>query len=112
MTAKQIVSNNYKGLNYCWHYFFEAATSVSPRSTTPDTLSDGSSTDLFEDIEISQASNLKDSFGVSMSMASLYSEADLRKRQRGVPDGASDIMSAEGVALSLISKFNDKQLPK
>lgn len=85
---------------------------MSPRSTTPDTLSDGSSSDLFEDVEISQASNLKNSVGLSMSMASLYSEADFLKKQRGVPDGASDIMSAEGVALSLISKFSDKQLPK
>lgn len=47
-----------------------------------------------------------------MSMASLYSEADLLKRQRGAPDGASDVMSAEGVAISLISKFSEKQLPR
>lgn len=47
-----------------------------------------------------------------MSMASLYSEADVFKSIRGAPDGASDILSAEGVALSLISRFNEKQLPR
>lgn len=47
-----------------------------------------------------------------MSMASLYSDMDLAKKPRGAPDGASDIMSAEGVAISLISKFSEKQLPK
>lgn len=45
-------------------------------------------------------------------MASLYSEADLFKKPREAPDGASDILSAESVALSLISKFNEKQLPR
>lgn len=47
-----------------------------------------------------------------MSMASLYSEADLLKRPRGAPDGQSEVLSAEGVALSLISRFNEKQLPR
>lgn len=53
-------------------------------------------------------------------MASLYSDADILRKPRGAPDGASevvastpsDILSAEGVALSLISKFNEKHLPK
>lgn len=56
-----------------------------------------------------------------MSMASLYSDADILRKPRGVPDGASeiatvvtasDVLSAEGVALSLLSKFNEKHLPK
>lgn len=34
------------------------------------------------------------------------------QKPRGAPDGASDIFSAEGVALSLISKFSEKQLPR
>lgn len=59
-----------------------------------------------------ETSNLQDNTGLSMSMASLYSDADIMKRPRGVPDGASDALSAEGVALSLISKFSDKQLPR
>lgn len=54
-------------------------------------------------------------------MASLYSDADILKKPRGAPDGSSeivaavapsDILSAEGVALSLLSKFNEKHLPK
>lgn len=47
-------------------------------------------------------------------MASLYSEFDLpRSTRHGTDSNFSDsTMSAEGVALSLISKFSDKQLPK
>lgn len=86
--------------------------SVSPGSTTPDSISDSVSTDDVEDIEVDEVSNLVDNNGLSMSMASLYSEADLFKKPRGAPDGASDILSAESVALSLISKFNEKQLPR
>ncbi|KAI4464796.1 phox (px) domain-containing protein [Holotrichia oblita] len=70
------------------------------------------SSDGVDDIEINEASNLSENCGLSMSMGSLYSEADLLKRPRGAPDGASDILSAEGVALSLISKFTEKQLPR
>lgn len=85
---------------------------MSPCSTTPDTLSDSDSSEEVDDLEVDEASNLSDNHGLSISMASLYSEADVLKRPRGAPDGASDIFSAEGVALSLISKFNEKQLPK
>lgn len=65
-----------------------------------------------EDLEIDEAANLLDNRDLSMSMASLYSEADLSKKSRGAPDGASDVLSAEGVALSLISRFNEKHLPR
>jgi run domain Beclin-1 interacting cysteine-rich containing protein len=85
---------------------------VSPCSTTPESLSDSASSDEVDDLEIDEVSNLSDNHGVSVSMASLYSEADVLKRPRGAPDGASDIFSAEGVALSLISKFSEKQLPR
>lgn len=87
-------------------------TSASPLSTSPDSPSDSLSSDEIEDLEIDEASTLSEQKGLSMSMASLYSEADLLKRPRGAPDGASDIHSAEGVALSLISRFNEKQLPR
>ncbi|CAG9862967.1 unnamed protein product [Phyllotreta striolata] len=87
----------------------DTTTTVSPCSTT----SDGSSSDDVEDLEINETSNLEENAGLSMSMASLFSEADIMKRHtRGAPDGASDIFSAEGVAISLISKFSDKQLPR
>jgi run domain Beclin-1 interacting cysteine-rich containing protein len=85
---------------------------VSPCSTTPESLSDSASSDEVDDLEIDEVSNLSDNHGLSVSMASLYSEADVLKRPRGAPDGASDIFSAEGVALSLISKFSEKQLPR
>ncbi|KAJ8920839.1 hypothetical protein NQ315_015631 [Exocentrus adspersus] len=88
----------------------DTTTSVSPCSTTSD--SDCVSSDDVENLEIDQATNLPENTGLSMSMASLYSESDILKRPRGAPDGASDILSAEGVALSLISKFSEKQLPR
>lgn len=94
---------------------FVAATteaSVSPCSTSPGSISDSISTEDVEDLEVDDVSNLVDDNGLSMSMASLYSEADLFKKPRGAPDGASDVLSAESVALSLISKFNEKQLPR
>ncbi|CAH1102808.1 unnamed protein product [Psylliodes chrysocephalus] len=91
----------------------DTATTVSPCSTPPDATSDGSSSDDVEDLEMNETSNLEENAGLSMSMASLFSEADIMKRHtRGAPDGASDILSAEGVAISLISKFSDKQLPR
>lgn len=87
---------------------------MSPCSTTPDSFSDCESSDEVDDLELNQASNLEDQRGMSMSMASLFSDVDLTKRPRGVPDGASDqtVISAENVALSLISKFSEKQLPR
>ncbi|XP_057669448.1 run domain Beclin-1-interacting and cysteine-rich domain-containing protein isoform X1 [Diorhabda carinulata] len=90
----------------------DTATTVSPCSTSfSDT--NASSSDEIEDLEINEISNLEENSGLSMSMASLYSEVDLMKRNaQGTPDGASDILSAEGVAISLISKFSDRQLPR
>ncbi|CAH1183323.1 unnamed protein product [Phaedon cochleariae] len=90
----------------------DTATTVSPCSSTSEFGSEFSGSDEVEDFDITETSKLEESAGLSMSMASLYSEADLTKRARGAPDGASDITSAEGVALSLISKFSDKQLPR
>lgn len=110
MTEKPTVTSFFF-IEYLYNQIFIAATTVSPCSTTPDTLSDCASSEEVDDIEINEASNLSD-HGLSVSMASLYSEADVLKRPRGAPDGASDIFSAEGVALSLISKFSEKQLPR
>ncbi|XP_018321932.1 run domain Beclin-1-interacting and cysteine-rich domain-containing protein isoform X3 [Agrilus planipennis] len=87
--------------------------STSAYSTSPDYChSDCISSDEVEDLEIDESSNLIDSKGLSVSMASLFSESDLLKKPRGAPDGASDVLSAEGVALSLISRFSEKQLPR
>lgn len=66
-----------------------------------------------EDVDIENASDFSNQKGLSASMASLYSESDYTtKHTRSPPDGASDVLSAEGVALSLISRFNEKQLPR
>ncbi|XP_071085103.1 run domain Beclin-1-interacting and cysteine-rich domain-containing protein-like [Haliotis cracherodii] len=67
-----------------------------------------------------QQSNLSmlKSSGLSLSMASLYSDADLRKssqpleKQNSIQDGGGANMSAESVAISLLKKFSEKQLPK
>lgn len=75
--------------------------------TSSETSSDG-----VDDVEIDEACNLPDNRNLSMSMASLYSEFDLVRRPREAPDGASDILSAESVALSLISRFKETQLPR
>ncbi|XP_044734383.1 run domain Beclin-1-interacting and cysteine-rich domain-containing protein isoform X2 [Chrysoperla carnea] len=89
-------------------------STITPRSTPPDSQDDTLSTDGgIDDFEIDSASNLAHSHSVSVSLASLYSGSDVLKRPREAPDGQSDcVLSAEGVALSLISKFKPKQLPK
>lgn len=98
----------------------DTTTTTSPNSTPAESASEVTSSEEVDDLEIDQANNLKENQGLSMSMASLYSDADIIKKPRGAPDGASDVLtptpsdvlSAEGVALSLISKFNEKHLPK
>lgn len=110
--SKVFILKCFKTYNELCNVLATTEASVSPYSTSPDSLSDSVSTDDVDDLEVDEVSNLTDNNGLSMSMASLYSEADLFKKPRGVPDGASDILSAESVALSLISRFNEKQLPR
>ena len=69
-------------------------------------------------------SNLTSLKGLSLSLASMYSDAELQKSNLAVTDrkgersgsvvdpGAATLLSAESVALSLIKKFSEKQLPK
>ncbi|KAK3925173.1 Run domain Beclin-1-interacting and cysteine-rich domain-containing protein [Frankliniella fusca] len=91
--------------------------SVSPLSTPPGTPSDSMSTDGVEDMELDDSQSmsvLKDS-GLSVSMASLYSEAELSKNtisEEHVSATQDSNWSAESVALSLISQFSEKQLPR
>nr|XP_031849906.1 run domain Beclin-1-interacting and cysteine-rich domain-containing protein isoform X2 [Nomia melanderi] len=91
--------------------------SVSPLSTSSDTPSENISTDDVEDIEMNDERNalkLKNA-GISISMASLYSDADLYQSSpsHGTESTLTESsMSAEGVALSLISRFSEKQLPR
>ncbi|XP_043256250.1 run domain Beclin-1-interacting and cysteine-rich domain-containing protein isoform X1 [Colletes gigas] len=91
--------------------------SVSPLSTSSDTPSENISTDDVEDLEVEDERNalkLRNA-GISISMAYLYSDADLF--QSSLVHGTEltlteSSMSAEGVALSLISRFSEKQLPR
>ncbi|KAK9509841.1 hypothetical protein O3M35_004744 [Rhynocoris fuscipes] len=113
--------------------------SFSPRSSDSCGSTDSLSTDDVEDMEVDQVTptNLADisNSGLSVSMASLYSEADLmRPRDKekspssvlpskkdnklspsniGVYATSPDMAtSAESVALSLLSKFSDHHLPR
>lgn len=45
-----------------------------------------------------------------MSLASLFSEAELSRPHMSSPPG--ELLSAEGVALALLRRFSDKQLPR
>lgn len=45
-----------------------------------------------------------------MSLASLFSEAELSRPHLSSPPG--ELLSAEGVALALLRRFSDKQLPR
>ncbi|OAD58627.1 Run domain Beclin-1 interacting and cystein-rich containing protein, partial [Eufriesea mexicana] len=86
--------------------------SVSPLSTSSETTSENISTDGIEDLEVDDEQNavkLKNA-GISISMASLYSDEDLFQSSAYATKSSS--MSAEGVALSLLSKFSEKQLPR
>ena len=92
--------------------------SISPLSTSSDTPSENISTDDVEDLEVDDERNvvkLKNA-ALSISMASLYSEAaDLFESSpaHGTESTLTESsMSAEGVALSLISRFSEKQLPR
>ncbi|RZF40378.1 hypothetical protein LSTR_LSTR008808 [Laodelphax striatellus] len=86
--------------------------SASPLSSSPGDSSDSLSTDGVDDLELDQvtSSNLDDlsKSGLSMSMASLYSEAEISRSSAT----AETPVSAEAVALSLLSQFSDKQLPR
>lgn len=88
--------------------------SVSPLSTSSVTPSDSASIDDIEDIEVDNANMAKlKNLGISTSMASLYSNADLHQFKQELESSQSKTtISAEGVALSLISKFSEKQLPR
>lgn len=103
----------------------------SPLSSSSDGDAGMSGTDDdVEDLELSDPSNsnlssMKES-GLSLSMASLYSDADIQKAQRSdtlcATDGEmnrytcsesnSAQLSAETVALSLLRRYSEKQLPK
>lgn len=50
------------------------------------------------------------SVGLSVSLASLFSEAELSRPHLSSPPG--ELLSAEGVALALLRRFSDKQLPR
>ncbi|CAB0038495.1 unnamed protein product [Trichogramma brassicae] len=118
-----LIDNSFSRVDVSIFIFSLATTtdqSVSPLSTSSGTLSDSISTDDVDDYVMDEASNLlqiKNS-GLSVSMASMYSEADIYKSSQSKAanessNSAIDSMtSAEGVALSLISRFSEKHLPR
>lgn len=107
--------------------------SVSPFSSTHDSeYSDSNSSSEIEEDQIEltmddkqgSLSTLKNS-GLSLSLASLYSDADIQKfpisresstqiplsRENSTMESGA-FLSAESVAISLLKKFSEKQLPK
>lgn len=85
--------------------------SVSPLSTSSGNISDSVYTD---DSELDEQQNdSKSRHGMSASTASLYSDVESRQARLATDSTMSESsVSAEGVALSLISRFSEKQLPR
>ncbi|XP_060070855.1 run domain Beclin-1-interacting and cysteine-rich domain-containing protein-like [Ylistrum balloti] len=73
---------------------------------------------MTEDVSQKQSNlSLLSSQGLSLSLASLYSDADIQKSNASVEkqsslDSGVVSHSAESVAISLLKKFTEKQLPK
>lgn len=83
--------------------------SVSPLSTSPEDPSDSMST---EDSELDDERKLRNSDAFA-STTSLFSDIEPRQARFATESTVSEnSVSAEGVALSLISRFNEKQLPR
>ncbi|KAG5326878.1 RUBIC protein, partial [Acromyrmex heyeri] len=82
--------------------------SVSPLSTSSSNSSDSVPT---EDSELDDEQRLKNG-GTSASTASLFSDAESRAARFTDSNVNESSVSAEGVALSLISRFSEKQLPR
>lgn len=100
-----------------------ATTSTSPLSSAysspcfhaelTDDEDDVEEYDLSDDME-SNLSNVREG-GLSLSLASLYSDADVQKTSSvclSQEDSCQPGSSAEAVALNLLRRFSEKQLPK
>ncbi|CAH0382427.1 unnamed protein product [Bemisia tabaci] len=85
--------------------------SYSPISTSPCSSSESISSDGGVDLDVEQVGNLMDinQSGLSISLGSLYSEAELQRPSP--PNQGESVKSAENVALSLLKRFKKKQLP-
>jgi len=84
--------------------------SISPLSTSSESISDNVSTEDFEDSEQENERRCNDLFA-----STIISHTDAESHQaklatESTPSESS--VSAEGVALSLISRFSEKQLPR
>ncbi|XP_070213076.1 run domain Beclin-1-interacting and cysteine-rich domain-containing protein-like isoform X9 [Littorina saxatilis] len=104
---------------------FTASSPVSSHGFSSLSDSSEQSDDADDQIELNfsgtETSNLAKlrSSGLSLSMASLYSDAELKKsnqsvESRGVDRQSSEKsnFSAEAIAMSLLSQFSEKRLPK
>ncbi|XP_071165105.1 run domain Beclin-1-interacting and cysteine-rich domain-containing protein-like isoform X1 [Mytilus edulis] len=108
--------------------------STSPTFSSPidSENSDSSDSSAIDDeqIELTMSENISETNlflmkkdGMSLSLASLYSDGDIQDRNNKMLDrqgsvttengvSASNSLSAESVAISLLKKFSEKQLPK
>ncbi|XP_067118474.1 run domain Beclin-1-interacting and cysteine-rich domain-containing protein isoform X1 [Centruroides vittatus] len=110
-----------------------STTSASPPSSSPCTASYEESSGTEDDINELELTDTTQSTltsiqenGLSLSMASLYSDADIQRINSVLPQNTSieqsakstisvdtnGQLSAESVALNLLKKFSEKQLPK
>lgn len=111
-----------------------STTSASPPSSSPCTASYEESSGTEDDINELELTDTTQSTltsiqenGLSLSMASLYSDADIQRINSILPvppnsnveqtkfansTDANGQLSAESVALNLLKKFSEKQLPK
>ncbi|XP_064455319.1 run domain Beclin-1-interacting and cysteine-rich domain-containing protein-like isoform X2 [Ornithodoros turicata] len=99
----------------------DTPTSISPASSFNSSTScrEGESDTDIEDFDLSENRTTNLSLvpeqGLSLSMASLYSDTDIKKLSQD--SGSTEVLnkltpSAEVVALSLLKKFSEKHLPK
>ncbi|XP_070537841.1 run domain Beclin-1-interacting and cysteine-rich domain-containing protein-like [Ptychodera flava] len=92
--------------------------SSSPALSGSDISGDSGSSDLIEELELTdntQSGNLTElsSQGLTASLASLYSDADIRRQSSHVENSLveSSNSTADAVAICLLKKFSAKQLP-
>ncbi|XP_038050031.1 run domain Beclin-1-interacting and cysteine-rich domain-containing protein-like isoform X2 [Patiria miniata] len=99
-----------------------SSTNSTPQDTATESEEDSSDSDSVEDLDLADPnhSNLQSlqAMGLSASLASLYSDADIGRvtspsaiSNEFSPTLNSNTLSAESVALCLLSKFPAKHLP-
>ncbi|XP_072048930.1 run domain Beclin-1-interacting and cysteine-rich domain-containing protein-like [Amphiura filiformis] len=95
-----------------------SSSAYSSSQDSPDSSDEFGSSDEVEEFDLSDpagGTNLlaQQSTGLTASLASLYSDADIQKANNSLENSTNSTLlsTAETVALSLLKKFSSKQLP-